>query len=230
MKARLIASYEIAPEVRHFTFEVPGMDAFRFEPGQFVSMTQEIRGKEIVRAYSISSEPRDSNRFALCLNRVADGFMSPWLFDRKAGDEIEIKEPLGMFTLRPSERDLLLVGTGTGVAPYRSMLRAKLGKCERKFTLLFGTRHESTLLYRREFEAMAAEFPEQFRFFPTLSRPEAGWQGRTGYVQSHLDELAGERRDLDIFICGLKLMVDDVRGRLKAAGFHRKQIVFEKYD
>lgn len=230
MKALLIASHEIAPEVRHFVFEVPDVADFRFLPGQFVSLSEEIRGKKIVRAYSIASDPDGTNRFSLCLNRLADGYLSPWLFDRLPGDSIEIKPPLGMFTLRPSGRDVILIGTGTGVAPYRSMLRAELGKVERKFTLIFGTRYESTLLYGSEFEKMAKDWPVQLSYWPTLSRPAPGWQGRTGYVQSHLEDAIGERRDVDVFICGLKLMVDDVRERLKAMGFDRKQIIFEKYD
>jgi len=230
MKALLVESHEIAPEVRHFTFEVAEASGFSFLPGQFVSITKDLNGKEIVRAYSIASEPDETNRFALCLNRVADGHMSPWLFELKAGDAIDIKPPLGMFTLRPNDRDILLVGTGTGVAPFRSILRAELGKSTRHFTLIFGTRHESTLLYDAEFKSFAEQYPGQFQYWPTLSRPEPGWTGRTGYVQTHLDEAIGERRDLDILVCGLKLMVDEVRGRLKASGFDRKQIVYEKYD
>ena len=230
MKAILIESREIAPEVRHFVFEVPGVEDFRFVPGQFVSIEETIRGKKIVRAYSIASDPDGTNRFSLCLNRLADGYMSPWLFDRQPGDSIEIKPPLGMFTIWPGGRDVLLIGTGTGVAPYRSLLRAELGGGERKFTLIFGTRYESTLLYGPEFETMAKDWPVQFTYWPTLSRPSPNWPGRTGYVQSHLEKAIGERRDLDVFICGLKLMVDDVRERLKAMGFDRKQIIFEKYD
>jgi CDP-4-dehydro-6-deoxyglucose reductase len=65
---------------------------------------------------------------------------------------------------------------------------------------------------------------------PTLSRPTESWTGRSGHVQAHLQEAIGERRDVDVFLCGLKLMVDDVRNTLKEMGFDRKQILFEKYD
>ena len=69
-----------------------------------------------------------------------------------------------------------------------------------------------------------------FRFWPTLSRPERGWTGRTGHVQRHLSEAIGERRDVNVFLCGLKAMVDDVRSILKSSGFDRKRIIYEKYD
>jgi CDP-4-dehydro-6-deoxyglucose reductase len=145
------------------------------------------------------------------------------------GDRIGMRPPLGTFVLRQPPRDSVLVATGTGIAPFRAMLQAHLGPGSPGFTLLFGVRYESTLLYREEFEAMERTFP-QFRFWPTLSRPDASWQGRTGHVQAHLEEAIGGRRDVDIYLCGLKQMVDDVRSIVKGMGFDRKQIRYEKYD
>ena len=63
-----------------------------------------------------------------------------------------------------------------------------------------------------------------------MTRPELSWQGRTGRVQQHLGEAIGDRRDIEVYICGLREMVDDVRARLKAMGFERKHIIYEKYD
>jgi CDP-4-dehydro-6-deoxyglucose reductase len=97
------------------------------------------------------------------------------------------------------------------------------------FHLVFGVRYEASLMYRQEFEALADKYPN-FRFWPVLSRPEASWQGRTGHVQQHVLEALDDRRDVDVYICGLKAMVDDMRTRLKEAGLDRKRIIFEKYD
>ena len=229
MKAALVDFREIGPDVRHFVFEVPGVKEFYFVPGQFVSLTQKLEGKEITRAYSISSAP-NGNRFDLCLNRVQDGIFSNWLFTLKPGDTVETSAPLGYFILRNPQRDAVLVATGTGIAPFRSMLEAWLGQDDPKqLTLIFGVRYEHNLFYRDEFEELARKHPN-FRFWPTLSRPEPSWQGRTGHVQQHLVEAVGDRRDVDVYICGLKLMVDDVRAMLKGMGFDRKQIIYEKYD
>ena len=229
MEAKLIESSEIAPEVRHFVFEVPGVEKFTFVPGQFVSMNQVINEKKITRAYSIASAPSETNRFELCLNLVHEGLLSPRLFEMQPGDTIEIRPPLGMFVLRNPPRDAIFIATGTGIAPFRSILKARLSETSQAFTLVFGVRHESHLMYRAEFEEMARKYPH-FRFLPTLSRPTASWTGRSGHVQAHLEEAVGERRDVDVFLCGLKLMVDDVRNILKEMGFDRKQILFEKYD
>ena len=76
MTAKLVEFRELAPEVRHFVFEVPEVEQLVFQPGQFVSLSHSIQGKNITRAYSIASRPA-GNRFELCLNRVMDGHLSP---------------------------------------------------------------------------------------------------------------------------------------------------------
>ena len=73
------------------------------------------------------------------------------------------------------------------------------------------------------------DFPN-FHLHTTITRPEQSWTGRTGRVQTLLYEVIGERRDLTIYICGLKAMVDETRLTLKELGFDRKQLIFEKYD
>ncbi|MBV9036023.1 MAG: hypothetical protein JO182_16150, partial [Acidobacteriaceae bacterium] len=90
------------------------------------------------------------------------------------------------------------------------------------------------LLYANEFLALTQQFP-RFRFLPTVTRPDPQWQGRTGRVMAHLDEALAlrtpdELSTTDVYICGLREMVDDVRKELKARGFDRKQIIYEKYD
>ena len=161
---------------------------------------------------------------------MEDGLFSPHLFALPVGGVVEVSAPLGYFVLRDPGRDCVFVATGTGVTPFRSILQAYLGQHDpHAITLIFGVRYERNILYREEFEQLAQEHPN-FRFWPTLSRPEAEWRGRSGHVQTHLLEAIGDRRDLDIYVCGLKLMVDDVRAKLKALGFDRKQIIYEKYD
>jgi CDP-4-dehydro-6-deoxyglucose reductase len=229
MIARLVEFREIAPNTRHFVFETPELEELYFVPGQFVSFTETLRGKKITRPYSIASPP-DGNRFEICLNLVDDGFFSPYLFAMQPGDTVEMSAPLGYFVLRNPGKDAIFVATGTGIAPFRSMLHAYLGQGDQKeMTLIFGVRYEQGLMYRSEFEQLEKDHPN-FHFRPTLSRPGAAWKGRTGHVQQHLLEAIGDRRDLDVYICGLKLMVDDVRAILKGLGFDRKQIIFEKYD
>ena len=229
MKARLLSFRELAPGVRHFEFDLPGVERFGFVPGQFMSMTACLNGDEFTRAYSIASPPQ-ANRFSLCLNEVEGGHFSPHLFALTPGQEIDCQGPYGAFIFRRPLSDSILVATGTGIAPFRSMLLDRLRhEPDRHFTLIFGVRHEYGLLYRADWEALAAQHPN-FDFRPTLTRPGPDWTGRTGRVQSHVLEALGERRDVDIYICGLKEMVNDVRALLKEHGVDRKRIVYERYD
>lgn len=229
MTARLQEARLLSPGIKHFVFEVPGVTELEFQAGQFVSFTEEIRGKQVTRAYSIASRPA-GNRFELCLNVVPDGYFSPYLFGLEAGAEVRMKGPLGTFVLRPPVRDTVMVATGTGISPFRGMLAEALEKHPgQQFTLIFGARHQHGLVFAGEFREWE-QTHANFRFVPTLTQPEADWIGREGRVQPLVLEAVGERRDLDIYVCGLKAMVDDVRTILKARGFDRKQIISEKYD
>ncbi len=229
MRATVVEFHDIAPEVRHFVFEVPQVQQLHFKPGQFVSFNETLRGKQITRPYSIVSLP-DGNRFELCLNLVHGGVFTPHLFAMQPGDSIEMSAPLGFFVIRDPAKEAVFIATGTGIAPFRAMAPDYLSHPHAsRLTLLFGVRHEHTIYYRDDFDALAGKYPN-FRFWPTLSRAESSWTGRTGHVQTHLLEAIGDRRDLDVYICGLKAMVDNVRAILKEAGFDRKQIIFEKYD
>lgn len=229
MKATLVDTKQLTPDVRHFVFEASEVETLHFLPGQFASLTQTIEGKEITRAYSFASAPGEGNRFELCLNHVPDGQFSEWLFELKPGGAVDMRLPMGTFTLHHPEREAVFVATGTGIAPFRSMLKAHLSESSPEITLVFGTRYERGLLYRAEFEEMARSCP-QFHFRPVLSRPGQEWRGLTGHVQAHLKGVVLERRSMDVYLCGLKEMVNETRAMLKEMGFDRKQIFYEKYD
>src|SRR4051794_35959651 len=108
MTAKLVEVREIAPQVRHFVFEMQDAAAFGYVPGQFVSFTAEINGSPITRAYSMASPP-SGPRFELCLNLVAEGKMSPYLFSLEVGDEIQATGPWGGFIFRQPVEDSILV-------------------------------------------------------------------------------------------------------------------------
>jgi ferredoxin-NADP reductase len=231
MEARLVSWTDIAPEARHFEFEVPGQEKFTFEPGQFVRIMEEHDGKRRACAYSIAS-PRNGNRFALCLGRGSRATSRmPSLFSREPGAEVEIGPPAGNFTLKRPDRRAVFVATGTAIAPFRSMLLDHLPAIRGKITLLFGVRHEDGLLYRAEFEDLAARH-EGFQFLPTVSRPSARWAGRTGRVHLHLKEALGSKRreDLemtDVYLCGAREMVSEARLQLEREGLKPRQIIYE---
>lgn len=231
--AHLKRSTPLSEFTKHLEFEVNGGKQFAFVPGQWISLQQsKPDGEEITRAYSIASPP-DGNQFALCLNRVQDGFMSNYLCDLEEGAEIRGQGPFGNFILRPPLRDTLFIATGTGIAPYRAMLHWLLADSSRhenrRFWLLFGSRTEGDLYYDGEFRQLAAAHAN-FTYLPTLSRGGPEWKGLRGYVQEHVPGIVGTRTDLHAYICGLDKMVSANRELLKSLGWDRKSILYEKYD
>lgn len=229
-RARLAQVKALTETTKHFTWEVTGPRAFTFTAGQFISLHLERNGVDDVRPYSLASAPAPDNRFDLCLNRVPGGYFSNYLCDLSPGAAIEFEGPFGFFVPREPLRDSVFVATGTGIAPIRGLLQEIFRRgTDRQIWLVFGVRYPETILYRAQFEALATRQPN-FHFWPTLSRAPADWRGRCGYVQTQVEPLVSERPDLDLYICGLKAMVDDLRQRLKARGLDRKQIRYEKYD
>lgn len=242
----------------HLEFVIEGLESFSFSPGQFISVVaKDPRGRLETRAYSIASAPQ-GNRFDLCLNRVEGGYFSNLLPDLAAGDTIQIEGPLGFFTLREPVTESILVATGTGVAPLRGFLQWMFPaegpdrSGGREIWLVYGTRNEGEIYYREEFEALAARHVN-FRYLTTLSRAPEEWTGLRGYVQDHVARIVEGRAarlglplpapkpdpsippaqlhfDVYAYICGLSDMVTAVRERLAEFGWHRKQVVSERYD
>jgi len=245
----------------HFLFEVEGRDNFDYLPGQFVSaVAPDENGKQQTRAYSIASAA-SGNKFELCVNRVENGFFSNYLADLTllpVGSTIQIHGPHGHFVLQEPITDSIFVATGTGVAPMRAYLQGLFpadgadrsgGK---DIWLVYGTRYESDIYYRDEFEALAQRVPN-FHYLPTLSRADDIWKGLRGHVQVHIAKIVEERAkrqgrtlpappvdpaipvanlnfDIYCYICGLNFMVSGVRELLDGYGWHKKQVVFERYD
>ena len=242
----------------HLEFVLEELRAFEFIPGQFISaVANDASGKEQTRAYSIASAV-NGNRFDLCLNRVDDGFFSNLLIDLPVEGTIHVYGPNGFFTMREPVTDSIFIATGTGVAPMRGLLQwlFPAGGADRsrgkEIWLVYGTRYESELYYREEFEAYAA-LHANFHYVPTLSRAPEGWTGLRGYVQEHAGRLIEERAqrlgqplpvappdpgvppaelrfDINAYVCGLNEMITAVREKLKSYGWHRRQIVVERYD
>jgi ferredoxin-NADP reductase len=232
--AHLVRSVSLSAQTKHLEFEVSGKTRFGFVAGQWLSFkANKPDGEEITRAYSIASPPGGDNRFALCLNRVQDGFMSNFLCDMKEGEELGCQGPFGDFILRPPLRDTIFIATGTGIAPFRAMLHWLLADPTRhqnkEFWLFFGNRTTDDIYYHDEFLHLAEQH-SNLHYLPTLSRSGPEWHGLRGYVQQHVPEIAEGRSDMHAYICGLDKMIKANRELLKRLGWDRKSILYEKYD
>jgi ferredoxin--NADP+ reductase len=215
----------------------------RFEPGQFVQVGLPIEtpakdGSGVLRlrlqkrSYSLASAPGDAQGYELCLALVGQGRLTPALHKLEPGGRLFLDtRPLGRFTLAdiPATRDLVLVATGTGVAPYVSMRRAYVGKSRwKRMAIVHGVRTPTDLCFRKELEESAKK-DASFVYVPIVSREKdrSRWSGLTGRVQQALDpqrlkELAGialSPKSCHVLLCGNPAMIDETRALLEKRGF-----------
>lgn len=224
---------------RRFWIQVPELASFDFIPGQFVTLDLPIHEKPAKRwrSYSIASWPDGTNVFELLIVLLDDGAGTQYLFNEvQVGSELTLRGPQGVFTLPDSlEQDLYFVCTGTGIAPFRSMVhhihRNKIP--HPNINLIFGTRTQKDLLYVDELKQLETEM-DGFHFYPTLSREQ--WNGHHGYVHTIYEDLVREKKNgndtpppASFYLCGWKAMVNEAKQRIQGLGYERKAIHQELY-
>jgi CDP-4-dehydro-6-deoxyglucose reductase, E3 len=236
---RLVEATPMGPRVKRLVFERVDGAPFHFAAGQWVQLILPLvdeKGRALRRSYSVASPPDGSSRFELAVTKVDQGLGSTFLHEAAVGQALDVKGPAGTFT-RPLEgaAPSLFIATGTGVAPFRSMLRDALANgSTAPMWLLFGVRSEEEFLFGEELLELARQHPA-VRLEPSMSRPGPGWSGRTGYVQTHVAELwralAASGPEPKAYICGVKKMLTEVREVLRVElGVDRKRVHLEAYD
>ena len=231
---------------RRFWIQVPGLESFDFEPGQFVTLDLPIheRPNKRWRSYSIASWPDGTNVFELVIVLLESGPGTTYLFNEiKEGSELTYRGAQGVFVLpQPIERDLFFVCTGTGVAPFRSMSHHIYNNqiAHKNIYLIFGCRKSLDCLYGAELRSLAQKIPS-FNYISSFSREEPGEGYRTGYVHAAYEEICRDNMQhtgLDgapvptpahFYLCGWKNMIDEARQRILALGYDRKSIHQELY-
>jgi NAD(P)H-flavin reductase len=198
-----------------------------FLPGQTISLHV---GEKLNRSLSISNVPSDNTHILLCHDVSPMGPASQWTLASKVGDEAKFMAPLGIFILdTTSQRKKVLVATGTGIAPFRSMLQEYLSQGgSDDITLYWGLRYEDDVYWVEEFEELAQNYPN-FRFVLILSRAGEKWAGKRGHVTEHVLADEANLPGSEFYLCGNKEMVREMDEKLAHAGVAREQIYKELY-
>ena len=235
----------LAPSVAHLSFVRGDGQPLDFIPGQFVQVHFTYAdGTAAKRSYSLATihdhalGPGEAVEIAV--SYVSGGAATALFEGLDEGGSVDASGPYGRFCLMPADanRRYLLIGTGTGVTPYRAMLpliEKRIAERGIEVVLLFGARTPEELLYGDEFRAFADAHPN-FRFVPCFSRelpaaesPQAHADVRHGYVQQFLDEFSpSAERDI-AYLCGNPNMVDACFEALKGHGLPVPQVRREKY-
>lgn len=193
----------------------------------------------VSRAYSVASRPQDGG---IVLNirlatppparpDVPPGIVSSWLFNLKPGDRVSVSGPYGHFGATDTQKEMIFIGGGVGMAPLRAIIHDELERKRsgRRISYWYGARSLGELYYAEEFEALARRHPE-FRWIPALSEPAPGdnWGGERGFVHDVVlraylrDHPAPE--DCEYYLCGPPLMIEAVYAMLDSCGVERSSI------
>lgn len=239
---KLVAKRMLAPAVAHLSFLRADGQALDYIPGQFIQIHLTGRdGAPTKRSYSLATIHDHAlgpgEAVDIAASYVPGGTATALFEALQPGDEITASGPFGRFCLLPGDanRRYLLIATGTGVTPYRSMLPLlEKAIVERgvQVVVLFGARSEQELIYADDFRAMAAKHPARFRFVPCYSREfneAAGPDARRGYVTAQIADLAPQAEGDIAYLCGNPDMVDAAFAALKDHGLPIPSIRREKY-
>jgi ferredoxin-NADP reductase len=227
---------------KRFFIKVNELESFNFKAGQFVTLDLPIHEQKNKRwrSYSIASWPDGTNVYELLIVLLEGGAGTTYLFNEiTVGSELIFRGAQGVFTLPENiEKDLFFICTGTGIAPFRSMLYyMQLHNISHKnLYLIFGCRTQKDLLYHEEMKVLESKI-ENFFYMPTLSRE--GWDGYKGYVHSLYEEICKKNNEacedmqnlkpVSFYLCGWKAMIDDARQKIAALGYDRKAVHLELY-
>ncbi len=218
-------------DTREYELRFDPGKSMEFIPGQFAAVLCPKERKIIRRAYSIASPPSQKQHLDLIIKLVQGGVVTNWFWTLKTGDRFRVHGPLGKFIL-PERIDfeIVFVATGTGIAPFRSMIHQMLRDgFQGKMDLLFGTRYENMIPYHAEWLELSRKHPN-LRYLPTISRPSPEWKGEAGYVQTKIEKFFPNPDGKRVYICGLNEMIQGVQEACQKRGYRKEQISCEKYD
>lgn len=211
-------------------------EPFAFEPGQYATLGLMGAEKLIQRPMSVSSSADDLSEYEFFIRLVQGGGFTPLLWERSVGDPINIKGPKGKFLLQDDGRRALFVASGTGLAPFISMIETLRDRNRtRDVVLLHGVSYDYDLAWRQQLTELEQGGAFPLRYVGTISRPQAcpEWTGCTGRVEAIIESQLDEHRltpeTATIYLCGNPDMITAVEEIAAARGFPPEQVRKELY-
>jgi propane monooxygenase reductase component len=231
LSAEITAKTELTHDITQLVLQLVEPDSFRYYPGQYVDI--QVPGRDEHRSFSMASPPSADGRLEFIIKRYPGGHFSGLLEDELAvGDKLDVTGPYGSFVLKASsERRLVFVAGGAGMAPMLALLRqmAESGN-KRDVTFYYGARTDSDLISLDDIAALQEQLP-QLRFVPCLSQswPDGWEEATTGYVHDvvgrHEDALASS----EVYLCGPPPMIDAALELLASHGVPQEHIHYDKF-
>ena len=225
---------DVTPTIKYLRFNIKDEEGISFKPGQYIQLkAPKYKGnsEEVFRAYSIASSPKDNNNLELVIGYVEDGKCTTYVHKfLNEGDKVNFNGPYGDFYYHDNDREMVLVAAGTGMAPILSILHhMKENDIDRKVTFYFGARYVDDLFFIDKMEEFEKSLPN-FKFIPSLSRPDDSWDGEKGRVTATIDKYLNDGSECEAYLCGSPKMIDSIVDVLKDKGLKEELIYFDKFE
>ncbi len=219
----------------------PISEQIKYKAGQFITITiPDEHGKKIKRSYSMSSSPHTDTAVGVTVKRVKNGVVSNYLNDKvKKGDFLEVIEPMGNFFFEPEEnqnRNIILVGAGSGITPLISIVKSVLKSEPRtKVFLLYGNRSEDTIIFKKTLEELCINYKGRLEITHILSQPNEYWVGQKGRINQGNATLILKDWCIDFkkdvfYNCGPVDMMNEIKKISEVYEIPREHFHIEKFN
>jgi len=231
LKVTVMKIEDVTSDIKYVFLRLDEPASIKFKPGQYVQF--KIPETDEFRAYSIASSPLHNNLIELVVRLVPSGLCSSYIHEAlDVNDKITLTGPFGDFYLREdSQRDIICIGGGCGMAPIRSiLLYLKEKGMPRSVMYFFGARSKKDLFFTEELRALEAEF-RNFRYIPALSepKPQDNWDGETGFVTQVVERVMPGGSSQEAYLCGPPPMIDASIKVLTQKGVEDVYIYYDKF-
>ncbi len=209
-------------------------------PGQFLTLIQEIDGKQARRAYSMSSSPFVDEQLQVTVKRVEGGLMSNYLADNlQAGDELKVMEPMGSFTTEydpDNKRHVIMFAGGSGITPMMSLMKSIITQEEDSIvSLIYCNRNIDSIIFKDELEKWQTNYEGRFHVIHVLDDAPMNWQGMSGLLNHEMLKKLFERipnwghEKTTYLMCGPEGMMKNVDSLLELEQIPRENIFKESF-
>jgi Na+-transporting NADH:ubiquinone oxidoreductase subunit F len=222
-------------DIKGLRFKLPEGEKIKFKAGQFANLFSEPYGdvkEPTSRAYSISSAPSDNEALELVIRLVPNGIVTTYVFNHlNEGDKVKLIGPFGDFYLRDSDREIICIAGGSGLAPIRSIIldMVEKGINHRKTTFFFGALTQKDLYYVEEFKKIEAE-NDWFKFVPALSNDKSDHPYDNGLITDVVSSKYDKMDNHEAYLCGSPGMIGACEKVLTKHGMPQDLIFYDKFS
>jgi Na+-transporting NADH:ubiquinone oxidoreductase subunit F len=222
-------------DIKLLRIALPEGEELDIIPGQYMQIETPAYKKTpepVYRAYSIATDPRDKTHIELLIRLVPEGICTTYVFEHmEEGNPIKLNGPYGDFRLTDTDKDMIFIAGGSGMAPFLSMLaHIKNEGITRNVTYFFGARAKRDLICLDRMAEFEKELPN-FKFVPCLSEPmpDDKWDGETGLVTDVMKRHCPDLSNMEAYLCGSPGMIDASIAALTANGMPTENIAYDKF-